>query len=234
MMVLFYLRLRALAGGGGVGAESHRACGRAVRARRVRRDLSSGRHRDADRAGDRRAGARSPSTACAAMSARRWRPASPRRWPRASAGAAAFLVPGVICVATGVVYLRLVPGRSPQGGEPRHVVADVPLAPWVAATIFGALHRGRALRRPGVQHHLGGAAENRGRAARHRRSAAAGRRRGDGGVSCAGRWRSSRSAGWWSGFRRIILFAVIALLQFVGVVWAAYAQRADAARGARR
>ena len=49
---------------------------------------------------------------------------------------AAFLVPGVICIVTAVVYLRLVPdeARKPSG---RETVADVPLAVWMAAAIFG-------------------------------------------------------------------------------------------------
>ena len=49
---------------------------------------------------------------------------------------AAFLVPGVVCLVTALVYLRLVPrdGRKAAG---RATVADVPLAAWLAATIFG-------------------------------------------------------------------------------------------------
>jgi MFS family permease len=49
---------------------------------------------------------------------------------------AAFLVPGVICVATAVFYLRLVP-RETRRAVSRTTVADVPLAAWMAATIFG-------------------------------------------------------------------------------------------------
>ena len=73
--VLF--RLRRLADRRGAGADPGDARDRAGGARHVRRDLSSGRHRDADRAGDHRAAARSPSTASAAISASRSRPASP-------------------------------------------------------------------------------------------------------------------------------------------------------------
>jgi hypothetical protein len=49
---------------------------------------------------------------------------------------AAFLVPGVVCVATAAIYLRLVPDekRKPAG---RGTVADVPLAVGLAAAIFG-------------------------------------------------------------------------------------------------
>ena len=49
---------------------------------------------------------------------------------------AAFLVPGVICMATAVVYLRLVPNEERKAAS-RGTVADVPLGFWLAATIFG-------------------------------------------------------------------------------------------------
>jgi MFS family permease len=49
---------------------------------------------------------------------------------------AAFVVPGVICVASAVVYLRLVPDEARHAAS-RGTVADVPLAAWLAATIFG-------------------------------------------------------------------------------------------------
>jgi MFS family permease len=49
---------------------------------------------------------------------------------------AAFLVPGAICVATAAVYLRAVP-KEVRKTEGRTTVADVPLAVWLAATIFG-------------------------------------------------------------------------------------------------
>ena len=49
---------------------------------------------------------------------------------------AAFLVPGVICIATAVVYLRLVPKEERKAAS-RGTVADVPLGFWLAATIFG-------------------------------------------------------------------------------------------------
>ena len=60
---------------------------------------------------------------------------------------AAFLVPGVICLATAVVYLRLVPDEERKGGEPRHggrrsarlLAGGDDLRP---------VHRDRALRRP--------------------------------------------------------------------------------------
>jgi len=49
---------------------------------------------------------------------------------------AAFLAPGAICVATAVVYLRLVPDQ-PRKAASRGTVADVPLGAALAATIFG-------------------------------------------------------------------------------------------------
>ncbi len=49
---------------------------------------------------------------------------------------AAFLVPGVICVASAVVYLRLVPDEKRKAAS-RGMVADVPLGAALAATIFG-------------------------------------------------------------------------------------------------
>jgi len=42
---------------------------------------------------------------------------------------AAFLVPGVICIATAVVYLRLVPNEERKAAS-RGTVADVPLGFW--------------------------------------------------------------------------------------------------------
>src|SRR5438445_11043334 len=49
---------------------------------------------------------------------------------------AAFLVPGAICVATAVVYLRLVPDQARKAAS-RGTVPDVPLGAALAATIFG-------------------------------------------------------------------------------------------------
>jgi len=49
---------------------------------------------------------------------------------------AAFLVPGAICIATAVVYLRLVPKEERKTAS-RGTTADVPLGLWLAATIFG-------------------------------------------------------------------------------------------------
>ena len=49
---------------------------------------------------------------------------------------AAFLAPGAICIATAVVYLRLVPKEERKPAS-RGTTADVPLGLWLAATIFG-------------------------------------------------------------------------------------------------
>jgi MFS family permease len=49
---------------------------------------------------------------------------------------AAFFVPGVICLATAVIYLRLVPDEERKAAG-RGTVADVPLAVWLAVSIFG-------------------------------------------------------------------------------------------------
>jgi MFS family permease len=48
----------------------------------------------------------------------------------------AFLVPAVICIATGIAYLALVPDdRNRAAG--RSAVPDVRLAMWIAASVFG-------------------------------------------------------------------------------------------------
>jgi MFS family permease len=49
----------------------------------------------------------------------------------------AFLVPGVICIATGVVYLWLVPDEKAGHAAARSKAPDVALSPTLAAIIFG-------------------------------------------------------------------------------------------------
>jgi MFS family permease len=49
---------------------------------------------------------------------------------------AAFVVPGIVCIVTALFYLRLVP-REGRKAASRTTVAEVPLAAWMAATIFG-------------------------------------------------------------------------------------------------
>jgi MFS family permease len=49
---------------------------------------------------------------------------------------AAFIVPAVICILTGIAYLRLVPDDHSKSIK-RDATPDVRLAAWVAATVFG-------------------------------------------------------------------------------------------------
>jgi len=49
---------------------------------------------------------------------------------------AAFLVPAVLCVATGIVFLRMVPDDRHKAAT-RSATADVPLGLWIAVVIFG-------------------------------------------------------------------------------------------------
>ncbi len=48
----------------------------------------------------------------------------------------AFLIPGVICLVTGAIYVWLVPGEAGHAAK-RNASADVTLSPAVAAMIFG-------------------------------------------------------------------------------------------------
>ena len=48
----------------------------------------------------------------------------------------AFLVPSAVCLVTALLFLRMVP-RERRMAAGRRTVADVPLAAWMAATIFG-------------------------------------------------------------------------------------------------
>jgi len=47
----------------------------------------------------------------------------------------AFVVPAALCIATGVIYLRLVPDDQQQAAT-RNATAEVPLGMWTAAAIF--------------------------------------------------------------------------------------------------
>jgi MFS family permease len=49
---------------------------------------------------------------------------------------AAFIVPAVVCVATGIVFARMVADDRHQAAS-RNATADVPLGLWIAVTIFG-------------------------------------------------------------------------------------------------
>ena len=222
MMALFYVGCGLSLLAAAARAEPRRACGRAVRARHVRGDLSSRRHRDADRAATSRGRSLAFNGVCGNLGvalaagitalliyAFGWR--------------GAFLVPARGRASRpAVVYLRLVPDDRRSAGA-RASAPDVAFAPWLAVTIFG-LFMIIALS-AGLVFHIadGGAAEDRGRA--DRRGHLAGRWSAGWRLrsSCAARWRSSRSAGWSSAFPLYLLFAAVALLQFVGVAWAAYA-----------
>jgi MFS family permease len=48
----------------------------------------------------------------------------------------AFLVPAVVCIATGIAYLVLLPDDR-HHAKGRSKAPDIRLAPWVAATVFG-------------------------------------------------------------------------------------------------
>jgi len=48
----------------------------------------------------------------------------------------AFLVPAIVCLATGVLYMLVVPDDRHKGAS-RGSAPDVVLAPWLAAAIFG-------------------------------------------------------------------------------------------------
>jgi predicted MFS family arabinose efflux permease len=48
----------------------------------------------------------------------------------------AYLVPALVCLATGIVYLRMVPDDRHKSAK-RVSAPDVALAPWVAATMVG-------------------------------------------------------------------------------------------------
>ena len=48
----------------------------------------------------------------------------------------AFLVPAAICILTGIAYLRLVPDDRHKSAK-RDATPDVRLAAWIAATVFG-------------------------------------------------------------------------------------------------
>ncbi len=49
---------------------------------------------------------------------------------------AAFVLPGIVCVVTALCYLRLVPHEGRKAAH-RTTVAEVPLAAWMAAAVFG-------------------------------------------------------------------------------------------------
>jgi MFS family permease len=48
----------------------------------------------------------------------------------------AFLVPAVVCIVTGIVYLALIPDDRHRTAS-RNAAPDIRLAPWIAAMVFG-------------------------------------------------------------------------------------------------
>jgi MFS family permease len=50
----------------------------------------------------------------------------------------AFMVPAALCILTGIAYLRLVPDDRHKSAK-REKIPDVQLAAWIAATVFGLL-----------------------------------------------------------------------------------------------
>ena len=133
----------------------------------------------------------------------------------------AFFVPGVVCVATGIVYLWLIPDEATHKAA-RSSAPDVPLSPAVAAAIFGlfivvALSAGLVFNTLSValpkivDERFGGnisLVEI-------------------GGLTTAvficGAIAQLTVGRLVERFRLHVLFAVLAVMQFAGVVWTAYA-----------
>jgi MFS family permease len=133
----------------------------------------------------------------------------------------AFLVPAVICVATGVAYILLIPDDRHQAAS-RTATPEVVFAPWVAATIVAlfiliAISAGLVFHvttvalpkivdeRLGLSVSLmqvGGIATL---------------------ILMCGALAQLTIGRLVDRFQLHLLFAVVALLQFIGVVWSAYA-----------
>jgi Major Facilitator Superfamily len=133
----------------------------------------------------------------------------------------AFLVPGAICIVTAAAYLLLVPDTRGKAAG-RATVADVPLAAWMAATIF-ALFVVIALT-AGLVFHIATVALPK---------IVDERTKIDismvlvGGIATliltCGAVAQLAIGRLVERFPLHLLFATVALLQFVGVVWSAYA-----------
>ena len=132
----------------------------------------------------------------------------------------AFFVPGIVCIATGIAYVWLIPDEA-QHKSARNSTADVPLSAAVAATIFGlfivvALAAGLVFntlsvalpkivdeRVSGISLvEIGGLTTA---------------------VFICGAIAQMAVGRLVERFRLHILFAVLAVMQFSGVVWTAYA-----------
>ena len=135
----------------------------------------------------------------------------------------AFFVPGIVCVATGIAYVWLIPNEA-QHKSARSATADVPLSPAVAAIIFGlfivvALAAGLVFNTLSVA--LPKIVDER----VHNISLVE-----IGGLTTAvficGALAQMAVGRLVERFRLHILFAVLAIMQFAGVVWTAYASGA--------
>jgi len=135
----------------------------------------------------------------------------------------AFFVPGIVCVATGIAYVWLIPNEA-QHKSARSATADVPLSPAVAAVIFGlfivvALAAGLVFNTLSVA--LPKIVDER----VHNISLVE-----IGGLTTAvficGALAQMAVGRLVERFRLHILFAVLAIMQFAGVVWTAYASGA--------
>jgi predicted MFS family arabinose efflux permease len=134
---------------------------------------------------------------------------------------AAFFVPAVVCIVTGIAYVLLVPEKSRHGAK-RTSTPDVALTPWVGATIFAlfvvislsaglVFHISTVALPKIVDERLGGDV-----------SLAL-----VGGLTTAifmcGALAQFSIGRLVEKFPLHFLFAAVALLQFLGLVWAAYA-----------
>jgi MFS family permease len=135
----------------------------------------------------------------------------------------AFFVPGIVCVATGIAYVWLIPNEA-QHKSARSATADVPLSPAVAAIIFGlfivvALAAGLVFNTLSVA--LPKIVDER----VHNISLVE-----IGGLTTAvficGALAQMAVGRLVERFRLHVLFAVLAIMQFAGVVWTAYASGA--------
>ncbi len=220
MMALFYVGCGLSLIGSGSGAEPDRAGRCAHRPRHVRGDLSPGRHRDADRAGD----------LARTLARLQWRVRQSRRGVcgRHHRGAGGGLrlargLPGagVVRVVTGSSicgWFRTTGGRAAD----RTTVADVPLAAWMAAAIFG-LFIVIALT-AGLVFHIATVALPK---IVDERLGAGVSLVMVGGIATVifmcGALAQLAIGRLVERFPLHLLFAVVAFLQFVGVVWTAYA-----------
>jgi predicted MFS family arabinose efflux permease len=133
----------------------------------------------------------------------------------------AFFVPAMVCIVTGIAYVLMVP-KDGQHGAMRTAAPDVALAPWVGAAIFGlfivislsaglVFHIATVALPKIVDERLGGSV-----------SLAL-----VGGLATAifmcGALAQFSIGRLVEKFPLHLLFAAVALLQFLGLVWSAYA-----------